>query len=75
MCNHLYLYTMIPAPMTNDKLIEMIIEIKPTARFPFSISSSTLKLGVKNSKIKYPIKSKINPYRPQPSIVNNESLC
>lgn len=37
------------APMTNDKPTEIIREINPTERLSFSISLSTLKLGVKNS--------------------------
>ncbi len=42
----------IPAPITKDNPIEITIDINPTARLSFSISSSILNFGVKNSKIK-----------------------
>lgn len=42
-------YTTILAPIINDKPTDIVKEIKPTAILPFSISSSTLNIGVKNS--------------------------
>lgn len=42
----------IPAPITNERPMEIIIAVNPTARLSLAISSSTRNVGVRNSKIK-----------------------